>query len=357
MYKHVFKTLFLLGFILGIAPLSFAQADIEILPEKVNANVDTNYIGRFDKKLGLHFMTNMKFNRLRLRNQETEREVEYNPSENLKVGAGFFYQWLGLAFTFKLPQSDEHIRQKGQTEFFDTQVNLFAKKFVIDGYYQRYKGYYLSNYEEYFPNLDIEKEGYPLRGDIKTIDVGLNFTWIFNHNKYSLRSAFVMNEFQKRNAGSFLAGGFFAGNYNSADSALVDATIVDRFGSFNDIKELNTQSFGLTFGYGRIFIIKKRFFISLAFQAGPMYNNSNLVSSTTEVNDSFKQFGVKYIVRGAAGYNHKSFYFGITGIEDSYSFKNDDVVYTYQLGAVKFFLGKRLDFNKSLTLFKKKIFS
>lgn len=337
--------------------ISLGQGELDILSTRSETNgVDTNYIGQFKQQLGLHIMTNMKFNRLRLNNRDTEQEIFYNPSENLKVGAGFFYKWLGLAITLKLPQSDEQIQQKGETESFDTQINLFAKKYVFDGYLQRYKGYYLENHEDFYPGRNIDDEGYPQRGDIRTLNIGANFTWIFNHRKFSYRSAYVFNEKQKKNAGSFIAGGFFSGNLNTADSAFVDPYLEQTFGTVVKSDRLNTWSFGLTAGYARTFIILQRFFLSFSMQLGPMYNESRIHVIGNSVPDEFENFGFKYILRGALGYNHDDFYLGVTAVEDSYSYRNQDVVYTYQLGAVKFFLGKRFDFNKSLTLFKKKIF-
>ena len=340
-----------------VAFQSFAQAEIDIAsPSESNNLSDSLYQSTFKRQLGLHAMTNMKFNRLRLHNKSNDNEIEYNPSENLKIGAGFFYQWLGLAFTYRLPQTDEHLKQKGRTESYDTQVNLFSKKFVFDGYFQKYKGYYLNNYKDYYPERELEIDGYPQRNDIKTTNIGVNFTWVFNHKRFSYRSAYLFNEFQKKSAGSFIAGAFFAGSYNSGDSVLVSEELQQQFGSIYGIERLNTRSFGLTFGYARTFVIKKHFFISFSIQAGPMINNSTLRSSQNLKDDSFEQFGAKYILRGSAGYNHEKFYVGVTGLEDSYSFTNNQLIYTYQLGSVKFFIGKRLNFNKSFTLFKKRIF-
>ncbi len=350
--------LFALFLIFFVSFSSLAQGELDILPEtSEKVKVDTNYIGTFPKKLGIHLMTNMKFNRIQLDNRQTKKEIEYNPSEALKAGFGFYYQWLGLSLTFRLPQSSEHTQQKGETETTDLQLNLFTRKFVLDTYFQRYKSFYLKNYKDYYPNRNIDVDGYPIRPDLRTINLGFNFTWVFNHKKFSYRSAFLFNERQKRNAGTLLAGVFFSGNYNGADSAFIDDQIAQTFGSNSRVEKLNTLSFGATVGYARTFIIKKRFFISLSAQIGPMFNASRLKTRKEDRRNSFDRVGIKYTVRSAVGYQHDEFYAGFTAIEDSFSFKSSEFLYTNQLGAVKFFLGKRFDFNKGLKIFKKKIFS
>lgn len=317
--------------------------------------IDTIYIKQIKEKIGIHFLANTKFNKWEIEHIENDQKLEYNPNEVLKVGGGFFYKWLGVAFTVKVPQSDKDIAEKGNTYSFDTQFNLYNKKFILDLYQQYYKGYYINDYEKLFHNWDKEVNGFPKRPDLRTINYGGNFTYIFNNKKFSYRAAFVMNERQIRSAGSFLAGVFFTGTRLSGDSAIIWRDIADKFNEENPVSWISTQSFGFTVGYTYTLKFSKSFFVNAAINLGPMYTFSKIKSTKTNRSDPFEPLSAKFMVRGAIGYNHPKFYLGLATLKDEYLLRASELTYRYQLGWIKFFVGKRFNFNKQLKIFNKKI--
>ena len=70
-----------------------------------------------------------------------ESLTEYAPNTRTYLGLGVYLFDIGLEFSFGLPESEEQIQEFGETDIFDFQSNIYAKRWGGDLAYQRYKGF------------------------------------------------------------------------------------------------------------------------------------------------------------------------------------------------------------------------
>jgi len=302
-------------------------------------------------------MGNYKFNQINLREfGEADNTVEYFPNESVKIGGGFYYKSIGIAVTLRLPVSDAEKENKGDTRTIDTQVNLYTRAFNIDAFQQFYSGYYLNNHREVMPSHQQSFSNYPIREDLRMINYGINFTYVFNHKRFSYRSAYLLSERQARSAGSFLLGSSFSGIRTRGDSSFTN-TEIDSISGYTGMRfnEVRALSFGITAGYTRTFVIKRNFFINGSIQLGPVINFARLRDEENNADQQADRVGLKSLVRFAAGYNHPKFYGGFTALNDSYNIDFDDLTFSYSVGSIRLFIGKRFQLGKPLRLFGREI--
>lgn len=342
-----------LSLLVALTAVSAAASAQESLSKPSASDRIVSYNG----VLSVHPLFNYKFNNFSLIDRSSDGlRVDYAPNGNVKFGGGFFYEWLGFALTFQLPSSSESIKRQGETSSFDTQINLYSKMFTLDLFQQNYKGFYIANYQNlgtiYDPSSDIA----PQRPDISTRNLGLNFSYFFNSDKYSARAAYMLNEKQMRNGGSFIAGAHVTAARVRGDSAILTRDLQDTLGTELAVTSIRSTSLSMSGGYAYTLRFLMDFYINVSLQLGPMYSFSSLENSEGNIDDELDNLGLKTIFRGALGYNTKKFYGAVVFLNDSYNLKYGDLGYNYSLGSVRFFVGYRIPFDFDLTLFKRKIF-
>jgi hypothetical protein len=320
-------------------------------------NTTSDRILSYDGVLSVHPLFNYKFNNFSLIDRNSNGlSVDYAPNGNVKFGGGFFYDWLGFALTFQLPSSSNSIEQRGETSSFDTQINLYSKMFTLDLFQQNYKGFYIANYQNLGTIYDASSNIAPQRPDIRTRNLGFNFSYFFNSDKYSARAAYMLNEKQMRNGGSFIAGAHTTLARVIGDSAILSRDLQDTLGTELPVTSITSTSLSLTGGYAYTLKILKNFYFNISLQLGPMYSFSSLETNEGNIDEELDNWGLKAIFRSALGYNTKKFYGAIVFLNDSYNLKYGDLGYDYSLGSIRFFVGYRIPFDFDLTLFKRKIF-
>jgi hypothetical protein len=232
--------------------------------------------------------------------------VQFKPNNSYGLGIGMYVFDLGLELVFAVPVAEEKQLVYGETRAQDIQLNILSRKFGADVFYQRYQGFYLAN-----PDAPVTAGGsYPQRPDITSTNFGLSGVYIFNSNKFSLRSAFTFADRQLKSAGSFLVSGTFNSFELTADSAVLNPHYTTRIGLTSSFDAMGYQTVGIAPGYAHNFILKK-FFLSLTLGIGPAVHwlryqdTAGNEYSTSKVNTYAD-------LRVALGYSTDRFFTGIT---------------------------------------------
>ena len=305
--------------------------------------INEKFIEDYSDQLSVKLFGIVKTNQIAHVNHVTEDKLEYRPNESLNLGLGVGYKWFGLdvAFNFGGVNHDDH--QFGKTKRFDFRPSVYTRKFAIDFNIQRYKGYYLYNPEDYIPGFDPSGP-YPIRPDIKTYRYGASLLYVFNHGKFSFRSAFIYNERQIKSTGSFLAGPYFSYFRMDADSTLVIPEAESAFDLSQDFRGSEYIRYGLAGGYGYNLVLGHRVFISLSLVIGlgPEIKRTPAINGMIEDRES--KFTARAASRIAIGYNAPKFYFGISGLGVTSGERDDTEDYLERgVSHVKFFVGKRFN--------------
>jgi len=333
--KFILIVLFILNTLIG-----FAQNPLNVF----KSEIDTNYIQTYPNALTVKSFISGKYLTLGIEDQNGDYSLDYTPNGNSSIGFGFNYKWIGFGIAFKVINPDEADRY-GETDYLDLQTNFYLRKGVFDLFYQKYKGFYLENTSAMIKDWD-DQETFYLRPDIEVVSSGVNYTHVFNPEKFSYISSFSQTEVQKKSAGSIILGASVNFHRLSADSSFIPNNLIyeDAFAEneVNSVKGFSTNS---RFGYAHTLVAKQRFFLSLSLDAGLGYVFSNYREPEGKQKYSFS-VNPSVSLRFAAGYNHNKWFAGLTssgyyqlnrskGIENviriNYGYVNFVVAYRFML--------------------------
>jgi hypothetical protein len=172
------------------------DAQIEITPK--SSKMDTSYISDLSDHFNLFVYGKTKYNNFGIKNNETNQKLNYAPNDKFNIGFGFHYKWMGLGVAFNLPFINNDDEKYGTTKRIDAQMNIFSHKYLLDFYFNHYRGYYLSNPEVMDSTFD-KSGNYPTIPSMHTNNFGVSYFYIWNNTKFSYRASFVQNEIQKKN--------------------------------------------------------------------------------------------------------------------------------------------------------------
>jgi hypothetical protein len=278
-------------------------------------------------------------------------KITYLPSSSNYFGLGLYLFQIGVELSFKLPQDDvkKPAEKFGKTKAIDFQSNIYTKRWGADIAYQRYSGLYLDNPGSHLDNFQ-PGDNFPQRPDLTLRNFQLNTFYIFNHKKFSYRSAYNQADRQLKSAGSMLLGMFFSAYKYTSDSTLIPERDQAAYPNNENIRQGRIATIALFPGYTYTLTYHK-FYLNTSLSIGPahLWTKYNV--------DDFEKEDISirpiYNIRAALGYNSDKFFGGITLVNQFVSAKIDNLEVNGAFGNVKIFLGLR--FNEAGVL-KKRFF-
>jgi hypothetical protein len=262
------------------------------------------------------------------------QKLTYRPNNDYGLGVGIYAFGIGAEVTFAIQPKQSSQDIYGHSSASDLQLNLISKRWGMDIFTQHYAGFYVSE-----PNKSIPSGmPFPQRPDISTWNTGLNGIYVFNKNKYSLKSDYNFSEKQLKSGGSFILSGTLNTFSLRADSAVYGLTYENVFGPTSAFQKLDYTTLSIAPGYGHTFAIKN-FFFNASLSIGPAnhwvsYQSHGVNYNSTTLN-SFLD------ARLALGYNGDKFFTGITFISQARNMKFQQVEFTSSNSTFKFLVGFR----------------
>jgi len=302
---------------------------------------DTSRIESYSDKLGIYLYSIRKFRNYELKSTEFEKKLKFEPNGQTNLGFGFNYKWMGIGMAFSLPFMNKDNDIYGETSRFDLQLNLFSRFYGISAYLQNYKGFHLANAEEFLGQGIIK---YPYLGDLQSVSLGIEAFYFFNNKKFSYKAAFIRNEVQKKSAGGFILGAYYKLAAVNAPSGFIPTELPDSLRQIFSLNGYQTYAAGISFGYAYTFVMFKRAFLSLSAVPGIGYRNLTIYRiNQDELN--VKDGSGSFTARFSFGYEGKRLYWGLASIIAIESFKYESVDISASTGHVRFYIGKRFNFN------------
>ncbi len=272
--------------------------------------IDTSYVQDFTRDLTTRFFFSRKYTRFNIRDYDQNQELRYRPNDRLNVGIGINYYFLGLNLGINMPFVNDDDQLYGNTRYIDAQSHIYLPKLVTDLYLQYYKGYYLSNPQNWIDDWN-RNQLFPQRGDMRTISTGLNLHYIFNHRRFSYRAAFLQNEWQKKSAGTFLLGGECYLIDVKGDSSLTFPAANTPFLDGIQYNRSFQYSLGANAGYAHTLVYRTNYFLTLSLVTGIGVGASSL-QAEPEAEITRAALRLSTTARVAIGYNSARYYAGIS---------------------------------------------
>lgn len=279
-----------------------AQTDDEL--GKYPPDYDTNYIMDFRHRLNLSLVTEAKANVIALV-APNDKLILYNT--NLPIpnyGVMGSYRWLNFLLTVPVKGLSWAPEQNGETSSFAAALGFTGRKWYLRNFFERFKGYYLSNPENLFPGWPAEMNN-PTFPDMESTTYYATAYYGFNGYKYSHRSLLWQSEIQQKSAGSVVAGA--TGGFKLIRSP------VDIFQDTAnpDVNAASYVLFGLNIGYAYTLVIKHNFNVSLALIPGGNYTRGSYSNNQNEETTFRNDFGINAEGRFQIWYEHENFFMGL----------------------------------------------
>lgn len=158
------------------------------------------------------------------------------------------HKWLGVSVAIPLPERESLSASRGNTQAIDIQAYGFTRKFLINGYFQRYRGMFIrapkpDEIPAEAPELFIK------RPDVRMLSTGLLARYVFNSKRLSQRAAYVGSEVQLKSAGSLVLVPSINWLSVSADSSLVGDSFFKPGLRKDNLSTGNFLNIGLGTGY------------------------------------------------------------------------------------------------------------
>lgn len=310
----------------GTTSAVFSQEQVDSLKD--------DYIHSYPDHFFLWPVLKQRSLRFTVANRNDNESVVFKPNNSYAVGFGAYVFDLSFEVTFAIPINEKNRTIFGESSARDLQINTLSKKWGADLYYQKYQGFY-SDDGSYYPS----DKPYPQRSDITTKNFGLTGLYIFNDEKFSVKSVFNFSERQLKSGGSWLLTGTVNSFKLNADSAVVDVVYRDQIGLGSSFDALRYTTFSIAPGYAYN-VVYKNFFLSGALMLGPAHNWTYYkMEDESEKNDI--RINVFSSLRLGLGYSNDRFFAGINYVMQSRAVRFEDVQVSSSSSTFRFLVGYR----------------
>jgi len=321
----------------------FAQNDQDVPeanePVPVTQDKDSvrrYYIKSFPEYFFLYPVLKQRSLNFELGRTDRSSLLTYRPNNTYSLGVGAYLFELGAELAFAIPLNERSIARYGESKARDIQLNVLAKRWGVDAFNQKYAGFYIVDRE----NQPLADSPFPQRPDITTKNFGFTGHYIFNHQKFSFRSAYNFAERQLFSKGSFILLGTLYTFRVAADSSIVPNARAADFGPAVDFTRLRYTTFSIAPGYA-FNLTYNNFFLNTTLALGPAHHWINYdlegksrVNHDIEINSFFG-------ARVAIGYNGYRLFGGISFISQGSTLKFEEVNFSNNNSVFKILMGYR----------------
>lgn len=262
---------------------------------RLHAQHDTTYYISYTHQVTTRLFLSQKYTALRF--SDKTYTIDYFPNSKINLGLGASYKWAtfnvayGIGYLF--PEAG-----KGKTEALDLQFHKYGERLNFDLVAQWYSGFYLSP-----SGIAAAPQQYYTRPDLKVRMIGGSLQYVVHYNRFSFRSNYLQNEWQKKSAGSLLLGIETYGGRIEADSSTIPSLINKTAAEFNETS-ISFFEVGINVGYAYTWVIHEHFFLTGSASVSLDYSDNTL--RNTDGSGSRSGVSPNTFVRAVTGYNTKA---------------------------------------------------
>lgn len=349
----LYRVVFVIAFLILVSGAS-AQNDAQVTESGAALPVTDDkdsvrryYIKGFPEYFFLYPVLKQRSLNFKLYQPGSGNLLTYKPNNTFSLGMGMYLFELGVEFAFAIPLREQSIRRFGESNARDLNLNVLAKRWGADVFWQHYSGFYVDDKL----NQPLSDEPYLQRPDLVTKNFGLTGYYIFGPQKFSYRSAYNYSERQLFSKGSFLLLGTLYTFRMKGDSSLVTTDRQAQFGPDVGFERLRYTTFGIAPAYSYN-LTYNNFFLNTTLGLGPAHHwiNYDLEGRRGTLFDL--EINTFFATRIAIGYNGYRLFGGISFVSQGSTLRFDDVKFSSNNGVFKVLVGYRF---QEVGLLKKRV--
>jgi hypothetical protein len=274
-------------------------------------------------------------------NPRTSEELVFAPNVSGRIGIAGFYKWFGLGLSLGNSILRRSADTYGNTTVLDLRANAYGRSVAAELYLQNLKGFYIRNLK------DPQGNFYKIP-DMRIFALGFIGYYIYNHKRFSIRSAFIQNERQKKSVGSIIIRPTFLYYKLSSPNGIIPADLILTYGINNHfyIQKGEFYSLGLAPGYTYTLILFKKAYLNAAIFPGILWQNYRY--ETAQALYSSANFTFTLSWRAAIGYNTDTWYIGagiVSGFDKIPGWIGNSTFY-YDIAQLRCWAGTRFNWFK-----------
>jgi hypothetical protein len=273
------------------------------LPQTDSARLQ--YIKPFERQIFIGSVLKQRSFSFQLTNSQNRKNwVRYVPNNTYSAGARINLFGVGLEAAVAIPLATRNVERYGSTTVRELQGNSFTEKWFADFFWQRSNGFYVKR--SWAPLTS--KEIHPQRNDLDLRNTGLSFTYIFNHQKYSMRAPYQFSEHQRKNGGSVMLGFIMNRIRIESGDDIIDAADQSYFSIGADAESTDFFTAAIATGYGYT-LVHKDFFLNVTALAGPSHHWMTFHNNQKHFDVDLNLYAA---YQAALGYNGEHAFVGMT---------------------------------------------
>lgn len=267
--------------------------------------------------------------------RDPNKKLTFKPNSSYSVGVSLNIFEIGIEASLSIPVNVKNQERFGTSKVIDLQINTISKRWLLDAYHQKYSGFYFSNPKFALPS----NQPYPHRDDLQTRNFGLAFSYIFNADKFSMRSSYNFTEQQRSSHGSFLLSYIISSFNLYADSALIIKSEQSNFGKGSSSDDMRFTSLGIGPGYSYN-LVYKNFFLNLTLSVGPAHYWVRYTEEGGAVRNDIR-ISAFQSARTGIGYNGNRFFGGIRVSSQTRNLRFEEINFVNKISTFRLVLGYR----------------
>lgn len=309
---------------------------------------DTNYVeSYYNNYLHITLVNLNQKHRSVISSPDPNTRVSIRPNTKATYGVGIDYKFLTIELTKAIDAISKPNPEKGESRSFALRLGYTGRRILASALIQSHTGMYVSNPEDFLPNWDVSKDGYPKRPDIKSTILFGSLNYFFNHRKYSTMASLWQIDRQKKSAGSLVVGMTASLSSLIGDTALVPPLPPSVDGDIGRLVSGTNYMSGINAGYCHNFIYRKKIFVNINLIPGINIQFGEFKTDNYTSRSYRSNLGIHGDFRVTAGYNGELYYGGIH--YSNYMLRNNisksldiDQFNSY----LRLFIGRRFDLSR-----------
>lgn len=224
-------------------------------------------------------------------------DIQLSPNSESATRLGFSYRFIsfGIRFVPRFIDGNNDNAEKGKSRSTGFGLNLNFRHLLQELSYNRTKGYYLENTNEFVPGWK-DRDAYIQFPDLVTTQIDGMTAWNFNSD-FSVNAISTQSERQLRSAGSFIPVLFYKYAVHDNKADIAPGSYTQKSNSFEVL---------LGAGYHYNFVMKEKFYLAMGLTPAAGYVFNRITNRYTDRTEKGNQTNFIFRIDGRAGLGYNS---------------------------------------------------
>jgi hypothetical protein len=325
----MFNKMFAFVLLFNLSTRTFAQE-----------NWDTTFYVSCKNRLSLGLVVSERSYNIDI-SADTGSATAINFDTEARNAIGFIADFDKLALKLLFKTKEKLNERKGNTRNSNFFLGIGSNKFLFEGSYRFFKGFYDETSGNYIPQFNDTTPYFKSSGMSANL-IKAKIYYFTNHNKFAYKSVYSCGFRQLRSSFSGVLTANFMNERIMSDSSMIPALLQNEYGNSSTIKGLSHTGFGVGAGLTGTLVFFKRFFANLLFVPS-LHAQQRHYHYLNKKGTSGYYATLLLDTRVSLGYNAERFFLLVTGTNDRHWIKGKGVNIQPSFISGTFILGYRFN--------------